>query len=217
MITNPTPSSSPYISKKSPFYQIAFEQDAIFSGCEYFNSLETSLEISKDITWHIKDGECILKGQVCMEIFQEIENLNEILKVISYLSGISTLARCYTESSHHTSIIGTPLKNSPWLKWETKSLSYGGVDTKPCLPEKICYSEKDLNLQDQIIALSSKMPRDELVKCLKKLPDHKIKGLYGFILPQDLEKLSDLPINVIWPDLLQGSFPCVKIKIHGNK
>ncbi len=214
MIHNSTSSPSYYTSKKTQFYQIVFEQDAIFSGVEYLTS---TLENSENISWYIKDGECILKGQTCMEIFQEIEGLNEMIKVISYLSGISTLARCYTELSNDTPIIGSPVKDSPLFEWEIKSLFYGGVDIKPHCPEKIYHLEEDLNLKDSVIALNSNIPRDKLKSLLKKIPSQKIKGLYGSILPRDLKKFNDLPINVIWPEILQGPFPLVKIKIHGNK
>ena len=218
MITHSTSSPSSSIYKKPQSYQIIFEQDAIFSGFEYFNYVsETSLENPENIIWHIKEGEAILKGQSCVEIFQETKNLQEVIKIISYLSGASTLARCYAEAFNPPSVVGSPLKDSPLFEWEIKSLLMGGVDAKPSLPEKICYCEKDLNLQDPVIALSSEIPKDELKKLLKKIPSHKVKGLYGPILPQNLEKLNELPINVIWPEILHGVFPCVRIKIHGNK
>ncbi|MGI9548963.1 MAG: hypothetical protein ACR2M7_03150 [Bdellovibrionales bacterium] len=199
------------ISRKNQVYQITFGQDALFYGREYLNSLLENP--SSLINWYVKDGDYILKDQICMEIIYSEEDLQEKIKTLSYLSGISTLSYCYKAASHSIPIGGYPIKDSPLLDWEIKSLELGGVRPQPC-PEKICFSEQDLNLEDSVFALSSEMPRDQLQDILTKIPSHKTKGLYGSILPKDLEKIQMLALDIVWPKFLEGYFPSVKFNIQ---
>jgi len=200
-------------SQEQISYRVTFEQDAIFYGAAYLNSV---LNDSSNIYWHIQDGQCILKHQICMEVLPTIQNLKEHIRVISYLSGISTLSCCYSEVSSSIPIIGSSFKDSSLSKWEINALKTGGVTTYPVRPSKICSVKEDLRLTSNIIALDSTQPLDILKDMISIIPPHKTKGLYGPILPQDIDQFKNLDIDALWPQFLETHWPCIKINIYAN-
>lgn len=229
-------------NQKAQGHHIVFEQDAIFSGSEYVNSLlkkftsiqqESGQAPQEDqdfpIRWHVKDGDCVLKNQTCGTLFLDNNFLNathaestnqdgslkEIVKIISYLSGLRTLARCYMESSEFIPIIGSHTQSFKLWDWELKTLNAEGIIASPQLPQKICYCQKDLDFALKscwsCIAFSTKIPFETIKDFLTEVPHSVTTGIYGDILPQDLQKWSRLNVNAIWPESLQGHFPYVKI------
>ncbi len=202
--------------------RFAAGQDGVFFGAGFLSGFLKKSQLPLEIVWHAKDGDSLLKGQTFMTAFAPDEKsffgLKAAVEGISYLSGAASLARCYRESSCGCRSAGAASLDSPFPEWERKALRLGGARTEPLLPSKMISSEKDLEEaltgHTEIIALDGRGAGfSGIQKLIDQIPSGIQKGMYGHFLPKDLERLSALPLDVIWPKLLQGGFPRLKINL----
>lgn len=215
------PNASFATFKKKPTYQFVFEQDGIVSGIQYAKDLITpQKEEDTKCFFNFKDGDCVLKGQTGLEIFQKDPTIDiqEIVQVIGYLSGAATLTRCYVEACQRVDIVGSASLNPAISHWELEAIKQGGGKVEPQWPEQICSSKEQFPLfaKDSVIAFDSQIPLEDLKSLLKEVSPSTLTGVCGPLLPQDIKKWEELPIHVIWPSHLQGRFPSVKINLIQN-
>ena len=218
-------SSSPSL-KKNPEIGITNSinvkagQDCLFYGIEF--SKEFFKETSVKIDWLIKEGDCLLKGQSCALIktsSEDYEKVKDFVRACSYLSGVATLVCCYVESSLGIKVVGSESRNSSFNQWELKIIQEVKGFIRPLLPLSMISSKEQLptvlkQKPNQIAVNRNSFSFQDLKEILEQIPKGIIKGVYGHFLPEDLEELSQLPIDVCWPELLQGGFPSVKLNIH---
>ena len=224
-VTNPF-----HLNKQTESYRISFEQDAIFFGSECIKTLLGLEDTSSIIDWHIKEGDLVLQDQVCASLFlsasakgllkEKSLEVKDLIKTISYLSGVKTLARCYAEQAGDVPIVGSHTQSFKLWDWELKALKSEAIIASPYLPESICKTKKDLDIalknEWSCIALSSKIPFDDIESWLDEIPSSTTIGVYGNIPPKDIPKWSRLDIQAIWPELLQGNFPYAKVACNSN-
>ena len=195
-------------------------QDCLFYGIEF--SKEFFKDTSIKINWLVKEGDCLLKGQSCALIqasVKDYEKVKESVRACSYLSGIATLVCCYVESSLGIKVVGSASRNSSFNQWELKLIQEAKGFIKPPLPLWMITSKEQLPTvlkqnPDQIAVNKNSFSFQDLKEIFEQIPKRITKGVYGHFLPQDLEELSQLPIDICWPELLQGGFPSVKLNIH---
>ena len=212
---------NPYL-KKNHFVDIKTDQDAIFHGSVFAEEFIQGSSIKID--WLVEAGSPLLKGQSCaiLQAHEEDQDkVRDLIKALSYLSGIATLVCCYIESAHEIKVVGSEAKNSSFNEWELKIIQDMKGFIKPLLPLWLITSKEQLpsllKQNPQSIALNKNLlNKENLVALLNEIPKDITKGIYGQLLPQDLEELSDLPIDVCWPELLQGHFPSIKMYLHAE-
>lgn len=216
--------SSAFISKKQEKVQDFFfqsEQDGLFFGLDFLNHILSPKDhVEKpEITAYFQDGDCIFKNQTILRIQQLQTNVfekKELLFVISYLSGVYTLVSCFIERQWDFSIIGSSSDDFLFFEWEEKAISKaGGLVQKT--PQKMFFSQKEVLQaieagEKKIILNSLKINVVELKNILQKFPQTEF-SLYGSFLPEDLEEFRYDNISSVYPLCLQGSFPCLKMKL----
>ena len=217
-----TLSSSSFMSseKIQQDFFIQAEQDGLFFGVEF---LELFLSSQADrstfkITSYFQDGHCIFKGQtglrVCIK--DQIFSKEDLTSLVSYFSGVYTLVSCFIEKQFPFSLMASSTPEFIFSDWEEKTILKAGalVDKTP---NKICFSSKDvqsfLAQGDKQITLSNlRMSKEEIKNLLNELPLSVEPSLQGTFFPLDLEEYSSFPLKSVWPDCLQGFFPCLQMK-----
>lgn len=215
---------NPHLKTKD-FVRVKMGQDTLFYGREFATEfLKDSPSIKID--WLSEEGDCLLKGQSCAIIefssTQDEVQIKDLIKVFAYLSGVATLTCCYIESAEDIKVVGSPSKNSSFNEWEAKIIQNTKGFIRPSLPLWLINSKEQLksilSQKPNCIALNKNTFSEEsLEQILSEIPEGVTKGVYGNLLPEDLEELSALPVDVCWPELLQGNFPSIKIEIHVEK
>lgn len=168
-------------------------QDALFFGLEYTKTLFQELEMHA----YFSDGDLIFEGQTVlfMDGAKAFEKEN-VLSLLSYLSGAFTLLSCFTHKEFDFSIASAPTKNFIYSEGEKQAILKAGAFVKPIS-----------DIKDSDFLDGFKMKKQEVKKLLNKEPS-KTYGIYGPFLPEDLEEFREFEnIDFVYPACLQGSFP----------
>ena len=214
-----SPLCIPSETEKRQDFFFQSEQDGLFFGLEFLNHLlsENSIEKS-EITAFLQDGDCVFKGQTILGIRSQNSSFQkeDILSIVSYFSGVYTLVSCFVEKQWDFSIIGSSSADFPYFEWEEKAiLKAGGLVQKS--PEKVYYSQKEVlqaieKGETKVTLNSLRISQKELKKNLQDF-SHIEFSLYGPFLPEDLEEFRNDNISSVYPLCLQGSFPCLKMRL----
>ena len=206
--------------KETQEFFIQSEQDGLFFGVDFLQHfLKNSNFKDQSVTTYLQDGDCILEGQTCLKVNLKDKTLKkeDLLSIVSYLSGAYTLLSCFTEKNFDFSIMASSTPDFSLSEWEKKAILKSGCLIQKC-PENICFYPKDviqaLNKGEKQIILSNlKMSKEEIKTILRDLPSSVTASLHGSFIPSDLEKFSAFKLNSVWPVCLQGFFPLLKMKI----
>ena len=214
-------SSRPHFFKKGiQEFSIQTEQDGLFFGLEFLKDFFKSDNDSPEITAYLQEGECVFKGQILMRIHLKNKRykMEDIVPVVSYLSGAYTLISCFTERNFDFSVMACSTPRFSLSEWEEKAiLGAGGLIQKS--PEDIsCYSENDVHQAlekggRQIVLSCLKMSKKKIRDILQSLPHSVEPSLQGPFFPYDLEGFRDFHLKSVYPICLQGCFPQLKMKI----
>ena len=197
------------------YFRITARQDFIFYGqdfAQFFVSENPEIQIA----WHMQEESCVLKDQTLMTICstQKQAELYPLLKGVSYLCGTATLVRSYVHKTNQAQVVASCSELKDFEKWEKQAISaMGGTVGQEF---DLCETQQDiLQSKKDVIAIDFK--NENLRELLNEIPPHKKRGLWGHFLPTDLYQLADFRLDFLFPKLLQGNFPQIKLKIHEPK
>lgn len=215
-----SPSSFLSAAKKpSEDFCIRAGQDGLFFGLGFLHSiLKTPNDIPSPVIAYLQEGDCIFKGQICIKIDLTGTDFKkeDLISVVSYLSGAYTLLSCFTERNFDFSVMVNPTPDCSFSKWEEKACLKAGCNIqKP--PANICFHpeviEKALKKgEKQIVLSNSKMSNEDIKHILKGFPPFVTACMVGDFSPSDLEDFSGFHhLKAVWPTCLQGFFPLLKM------
>ena len=213
-------SSSHFSEKTRPEFFIQSEQDGLFFGLEFLRHfLKTDDAEAPEITPYLQEGECVFRGQTLCRISLTGKDLKnqDLMAIVSYLSGAYTLISCFTEKNFKFSIMACSTSDFSFSEWEEKAILKAGGLVQKC-PENICFHSDDVHQalkrgDTQIILNHSKISKEKMKSILRSLPSSVELSLQGPFFPSDLEELRDFNLKSVWPLCLQGYFPFLKMKI----
>ena len=203
-------------------YCVSARQDGLFYGEEFLQCFFKKRGGKYEIKSYLQDGDCVFKGQTIfqIQIKGKLQEEEELLSAISYLSGAYTLISCWTEKAFDFSIKALPTPDCFLSPWEKQAILNAGAEIqKP--PEKIYFQAKEveqaLQMEEKhLVVSSSKISFKEIKNILQSLPPSIEIGLEGDFSPSDLEEFRDFPLQAVWPRHLQGFFPRLKMSIKPN-
>lgn len=210
-------------------FKIKAKQDFIFFGVSF---VEKCFPEEK-LTWFVKDGSLVLKGQTCFMVSDKKQSvsLDKLLDFLCYLSGGATLVRCFVNSSSvpvvasstEHSIFTNKKKNykQPVIQslayWEEESIKVGGGQLEPRLPTHI-FQDKEMDLKSfkksvkKVFCFNADYLNTSRMKSLlMELPENTVKGIYGSFRPESSKTFPSFSFQILWPSLLQGCFPRVQM------
>ncbi len=207
------------LGKGQQKFLIQSEQDGLFFGSEFLQHILKSKASDSIVTSYLQDGDCVFKGQIGLSFNLKTGAFKreDLLSVVSYLSGAYTLLHCFAEKNFDFFIMAAPTPKFDFSEWEEKIIIKAGCHIQKC-SKNICWRPEHitqaLKKGNQQITLSNlKMSKAEIKKTLVSLPPSVTTNLHGNFLPSDLEEFTAFNINAVWPLCLQGFFPCLKMKI----
>ena len=192
--------------QKGLFYGLEFVREEME---EFFHSLEFKL------IPFFKDGDMIFKNQKLLQLyFKEPappEVLQKIEKILSYFSGLYTLSSLWVEDVN-TKVMASPTPKFPYSDLEEKAILQSGAhlgkpSMNPC--HTFLEAKELLKKEGEIYLLADNFSKKELEEILNEKKDSLI-NLQGHI---QLEDVKDLEFDSLYPSLLQGHFPSLKMKI----
>ncbi len=199
---------------------IQAEQDGLFFGLKCLQQMLENPHDGPEITACLQEGECVIKGQTLLGIDLKGQDFKkeDLLSVVSYLSGAYTLISCFMERNFDFSIMAGSTPDFFLSEWEEQAiLQAGGEIQKP--PERASSSsERDIQQllergERKIILNGSKLPKEKIKSLLRLLPPSVERSLMGAFYPADLEEFRFLRLKSVYPLCLQGYFPRLKMKI----
>ncbi|MBC6415151.1 MAG: hypothetical protein GDA46_02010 [Bdellovibrionales bacterium] len=186
-------------------------QDGLFFGLDY---LKENLKISSFDSYY-SDGDYVLKGQtlLLMELNQ-ITKKEEILLILSYLSGVYTLVSCFIEKRFDFTICASSTKNFSHREGERQAILKAGADFKEKNSNQalnLNEIQKRLKTGEDLLLSEEKISRPQIQDILKQ--NSQSFDLHGSFLPSDLEEFRQFNnINKLYSSFLEGNFPCLKMK-----
>ena len=224
MELTPIPPSSELSQANKTDFFIQSDQEGLFFGLEFlecFLKSDDPLNTPK-ITAYCQDGECIFKGQTLLRINFKNQDCKkeDLLSIVSYLSGAYTLISCWTERNFDFSIIAGPTPDFAFSDWEEKAILKAGAVIGQC-PHSVYFDSKDVHEalkrgEKEIVLSCLKMSKEEIKSILQCLPHFVKCSLQGAFFPSDLEEFRDLNLTSVYPDSLQGFFPRLKMVYDKN-
>ena len=191
---------------------IQSEQDGLFFGLDYLSFLNEG-DFSNMKTY-FSDGDCIFKGQKLLSI-EKAGNFKkeDVLSVLSYLSGAYTLISCFTEKNFDFSIYADLTPKFKLSQWEEQAILKAGA-VKNSFPKEFLSLEqvkRKIKQNSQFLVLSESKIKPDDIKSLLKAGDTSVMfSLHGSFLPSDLEGFREYSnIKAVYSSYLQGSFPCL--------
>ena len=119
-------------TKKYARFALISQEDIILSGQEIFERSLRFLDIDTKITWHIQSGDLALKNQVIASISGQLISILTVqdiaLHFLAHLSGVATLARCYSNLSNNCTFQSHQINYSDMNELENKALQDGQVN-----------------------------------------------------------------------------------------
>lgn len=215
------PVSSPYSSsvKSSSDFIVQSLQNGLFFGLEFLEDFLKSENSPSQILPYFQDGDCIFKDQKVLRIHLKDPKVQkeELLSMISYLSGVYTLVSCWTERNFDFSIMANSTPGFDFSDWEEKAILKAGAFISP-LPQKVLISPEEVQPfldtpGNSLILSDSEMSHEEIEGILKSLPSFIKVSLQGSFFPEDLEKFRAYHLDSVYPSSLQGHFPCLEMKL----
>ena len=210
-------------------FKIKAKQDFIFFGVSFIKEW-LSEEEGLQFQWFVHDGDVVLKNQTCCMVHCEKQNfhLDKLLDFLCYLSGGTTLVRCFVNSSSvpvvasstEHSILGKKEKEAPSIHslayWEEESVKAGGGQLEPRIPKKIFQNKEMIlknlkNVKKFFCFNEDSLNTSEIESLITELPEDVTKGIYGSFRPEHCKAFSSSTFQVLWPGLLQGYFPRVQM------
>ena len=100
--------------------------------------------------------------------------------------------------------------------WEQQAIKMGGGQMEPDLPGRIFQDEKSFlksfKQPEKLFCFDANCLSLSKIKALiKELPESSVKGIYGNFKPENCKTFSDVPVQILWPSLLQGYFPRIQM------
>ena len=198
---------------------IQSEQDGLFFGLDFLRDFLKENDQTAEFIAYLQEGECVFKGQTLLKVNLK-DNLfkkEDILSLVSYLSGAYTLLSCFTERNFDFAIAACSTPGFSFSGWEEKAiLKAGAVVQKPeetvyCSNEEVRQALERGN--KQIVLSTLKMSKEQIKNLLKSFPSFKECSLQGDFLPFDLEEFRSFRLKSVYPLCLQGCFPRLKVKL----
>jgi len=218
----PNPFSSPSFEKMPQEFFVQSGQDGLFFGLDCLKEVLESQEAfhSFEITNYLQEGDCVFKGQILMKVHLKNKEMKQedLISILSYLSGAYTLVSCFTERNFDFSIMACSTPDFFLSAWEEKAILKAGGFIQKCLENICCHSDHDVNQllekgEKQIILNGLKLSKKKIKSIFKSLPSSIESSLFGTFLPHDLEEFRFFQLKSVYPICLQGHFPHLKMQL----
>lgn len=195
---------------------IQSDQDGFFFGLEFLNwflKSEDEADTSEVISY-FQDGECVFKGQTLLKINLKKEDLEkeDLMSIVSYLSGTYTLVSCWTKRNFDCAIMACPTSDFLFSDWEKSAILKAGALVAQCpspVRSSIGEVHQAIKKGEKQIVLNypTKVSKEEIKDMFQLLPPFVEISLQGSFFPSDLEELRAFNIKSVYPICLQGHFP----------
>jgi len=208
------------INERRDFF-IQSDQDGLFFGLECLQSFLKSGKGPEipEVRAYFHDGDCVFKGQTLLRIDLKNNDFSkeDLVSIISYLSGVYTLVSCWTERNFNFSIMAGSTPGFSFPEWEKQAILKAGAGYGLC-PANVCFDPEEVRLaldqgKRQVTLSHLKMSKEEIKSILQSLPPFVETSLKGSFFPADLEELRPFCLKSVYPLCLQGFFPCLKMKV----
>ena len=203
-----------------PEFCIQSEQDGLFFGLDFLQNFLKDKEQASEFTAYLQEGGCVFKGQTLlkMDLKNSLFKKEDILSLVSYLSGAYTLLSCFTERNFDFTIAACSTSGFSFSDWEEKAVLKAGAVVQKLRKEACCYSEEEVYQalergNKQIVLSDLKMSKEKIKSLLQTIPSSMECSLLGDFLPSDLEEFRSFHLQSVYPLCLQGYFPCLKMKL----
>ena len=190
--------------------------NGLFFGLCYLKDFLKTEDFSK-LNSYFSDGDCIFKGQTLLSMSAEnsLFKKQDLLSIVSYLSGAYTLISCFTERDFNFDICAGLTSNFELSDWEEQAILKAGAVVRSCPKEFLTAKQiqQHLKKENSPVLLSDLKIDSCEIKTFLKANGSVSFDLHGSFLPSDLEEFRDFNnISSVYPVCLQGSFPCLEMQ-----
>ena len=196
---------------------VCSEQDGLFFGLEFLNDFLEKYEARPKTKAYFQDGDCIFKGQICIEVRQQkdFQAVEDCVSILSYFSGAYTLISCFTEKQFDFSVSASPTPGFSFKEWEKKTILKAGGKIQS-FPKSLGLDSKETyhrlqRKENPIILTDRHMSHLEIKNILQNCSPSSEIFLEGDFWPEDLENFRNMNLKSVWPTCLQGFFPSMKM------
>ena len=194
------------LSEKEQFIQCL--QDGLFFGLEYLRTI-----FPVEGRFYFSDGDLIFKSQTAFSL-NDSPNRNALVSLLSYFSGVYTLALCFSERNFNFPVCAYWTESFKFNEGEKQALLKAGLTLKKA-PTKKFLNPKEFSAQskpsENVFLKVSSSDKNQVRQILEN--SHQKFELMGDFTPVDWEDFRDFHnIERIYPMCLQGFFPSLAMK-----